>query len=456
MRLSDLLPKCGCRGDERPKPLRVSRALFVSKHDSLKHLKKLHAREIGSSTSGSVQLWKVSSKYNTVTQIYGDRKQWFLGLPRVIYMSFNRLRALLNSIPQDSLVSGALWILFEIEAPEYIQLDLTLILVSMLVHILETDHPTVDIDSEARNLLQSAVSNRSIERYIREAKSYIRLRQNPSSSHIILRSFAYRGFDSLLDPSEGMPPIKLLVTVCNQRIGQLDQTYFATLSPVGGMIPINQSVNAGDEIIFSIYLRTDLVCRFQTIGIALIDVERGPLKLLKDDLCDLELFRDVTDESFFVEVFAECLQWMSEGGGTSVAHGTILTGNHTMDDSEAILNVASRLQPQFGVELSLEEKFAIIMSALPTYPYKPLEQQEGESDEEFVLRTQCQICLCDYEEGDDVRALPCMHAFHAACAESWLRVRLQCPNCLADLVQLLSNPSGGVDTSPRSLNPDVI
>jgi hypothetical protein len=450
MGFSSFLPKCTCGADTGPKPLRVSRALFVSNHDGLKYLKKLHSREIGSSSNASVQLWKVSTKYNTVTQIYGERKQWFLGLPRIIYASLARLRALLNSIPQDSLVSGALWILFEIEAPEYIQQDMQLIIVSMLVHILETDHPTIDVFSEARNFIQQSYSNRSIERYIRDTKAYIRLRPNASTSHIIIRSFVYRGMDCLVDPAQGMPPLKIIVTVCNQRIGQLDQTYFANLNPTGGIVPINQSVNAADEIIFSLYLRGDLVARFQTVGFALIDVEKGPLKLLRDDLCDLELFKEISDESFFLEIFAECVQWMSEGGGTSMAQGTNFTGVNTMDDSEAILNVASRLQPQSGVELTMEEKFAIIMSALPTYPYKPLERQSGESDEEFVLRTQCQICLCDYDEGDDVRALPCMHAFHAACTESWLRVRIQCPNCLADLVQLLSHPGRG-EASPQSL-----
>jgi hypothetical protein len=442
MGFAGCFPKCGVNESEGARPVRISRALFVSTSDSLRYVKRLNSREMGS-VNGSVQHWKISTKYNTVTQIYGERKQWFLGLPRMIYPSLVRLRALLNSIPQDSLVSGALWICFEIDAPDYVKQDLELILVSMLVHILETDHPTVDIDPFAREFIRAAYSSRSLERYIRETKSYLRIRQNASASHIIIRSFAYRGLESLLDPSQGMPPVKLLTTVCNQRIGQLDQTYFTTLSPVGGIVPVNQSVQASDEIIFSLYVRSDLVCRFQTAGFALVDAEKGPLKLLREDLSELELYKDISDPSFFVEVFAECLQWMSEGGGTSLAPGTNFTGN----DSDAILNVASRLRPRTGVELSMEEKCVIVLSALSTYPYKPLGRQADESDEEFTLRTQCQICLCGYNEGDDVRALPCMHAFHAACTESWLRVRLQCPNCLADMVQLLSNP---LDSTPVS------
>jgi hypothetical protein len=450
MGFTNCLPNCGTDTDAQT-PIRVSRALFISTTvSSLKHVKRLRARELGSSSAAGVQHWKVTLKYNSITQIYGEKKQWFVILPRMIYPSLVRLRSLLNSIPQDSLVSGALWILFEIDCADYLRGDITFILLSMLLNVLETDHPTVDIDRQAREYLRTSYSNRSMERYIREAKVFTKLRPNATASHIIVRSFVYRGLESLMDPSRGMPPIKVIVTVCNPRIGQLDQTYFATLSVIGGIVPINQSVQATDEIVFTLYIQSEIICRFQTAGFALVDIEKGPLKLLKEDLCDLELYKEINDPQFFVEIFAECLQWMSEGGGTSLAPGTAFTDNNTMDDSDAILNVANRLRPQAGVELSMEEKCAIILSALPTYPYKPLERQNGESDDEFMLRTQCQICLCDYEEGDDVRALPCMHAFHSACTESWLRVRLQCPNCLADMVQLLSNPSGGLGNSPVS------
>jgi hypothetical protein len=444
------LPKCGCTANETERPLRISRALFVGLEDSYNSVKKLQSRELGSTINKNVQHWKISTSYNNLTQIYAVKKLWYLGLPRMIYPSLLRMRSLLNSLPQDSLISGALWIFFEIDAPEYIQSHIKAIFVSLLIVLLETDHPTIEVHFAAIEFMRRTQLTRSADRYISEAKALIWNRQPAQLSHIIIRCLAYKGLDSLVPPSAVLPPMKLTMTVSNARIGQLDQTYFTTLSPGGGLIPINQSVNATDEIIFSLYMRSDLVCRFQTIGFALINPERGPLKLFSDDLSDFELFQTV-DSNFFVEVFAECLQWMmqSEGGGTSLAHGTNLTDGNTMDDSEAILNVASRLQPQSGVQLSMEEKYTIVISALPTYAFRPLEKQNGESDEEYTLRTQCEICLCDYEEGDQLRALPCMHAFHASCTENWLRVRLQCPNCLADMVQLLSNPAESPSDSPR-------
>ena len=34
----------------------------------------------------------------------------------------------------------------------------------------------------------------------------------------------------------------------------------------------------------------------------------------------------------------------------------------------------------------------------------------------------CSICLADFQEGEDVRRLPCLHAFHSDCIDSWLKV----------------------------------
>lgn len=44
----------------------------------------------------------------------------------------------------------------------------------------------------------------------------------------------------------------------------------------------------------------------------------------------------------------------------------------------------------------------------------------------------CSICLCDYEEGDILRELPCKegrHVFHAECVDEWLVQKLSCPIC---------------------------
>jgi len=47
----------------------------------------------------------------------------------------------------------------------------------------------------------------------------------------------------------------------------------------------------------------------------------------------------------------------------------------------------------------------------------------------------CAICLGDFEEGDQLRCLPCKHQqFHASCVDHWLSKAGRCPLCVADIV----------------------
>jgi hypothetical protein len=41
----------------------------------------------------------------------------------------------------------------------------------------------------------------------------------------------------------------------------------------------------------------------------------------------------------------------------------------------------------------------------------------------------CSICLEPYQEGTRVRALPCMHHYHAECIDTWLQQHDTCPVC---------------------------
>lgn len=53
----------------------------------------------------------------------------------------------------------------------------------------------------------------------------------------------------------------------------------------------------------------------------------------------------------------------------------------------------------------------------------------------------CTICLCEYEDDEDVRRLPCMHLFHKDCVDQWLVTNKKCPMCRVD-----------IDTSTKELH----
>jgi len=64
--------------------------------------------------------------------------------------------------------------------------------------------------------------------------------------------------------------------------------------------------------------------------------------------------------------------------------------------------------------------------------------EEEEWSEELRQRldleqTECIVCICDFEEGDRVRVLPCKHVFHSACIDEWLGRDAHCPLCRTGL-----------------------
>jgi len=55
----------------------------------------------------------------------------------------------------------------------------------------------------------------------------------------------------------------------------------------------------------------------------------------------------------------------------------------------------------------------------------------------------CCVCLEDVKAGNRVRTLPCLHTFHAECAEEWLKKKKVCPLCQFSI--------DGQDTSDASI-----
>ncbi|PFH37864.1 hypothetical protein BESB_002050 [Besnoitia besnoiti] len=62
---------------------------------------------------------------------------------------------------------------------------------------------------------------------------------------------------------------------------------------------------------------------------------------------------------------------------------------------------------------------------------------EGEDQALF----DCRICMTEYEPGETIRWLPCLHAFHTRCLARWLQEKHSCPLCRLNLA--LSFEPGG-------------
>uniref|UniRef100_A0A183C4R0 RING-type domain-containing protein n=1 Tax=Globodera pallida TaxID=36090 RepID=A0A183C4R0_GLOPA len=63
----------------------------------------------------------------------------------------------------------------------------------------------------------------------------------------------------------------------------------------------------------------------------------------------------------------------------------------------------------------------------------PIEAPEGET------KSECAVCLGNFEAGDKVRPLPpCEHIFHTECIELWLKNHNNCPLCRAEIFKISS------------------
>lgn len=51
----------------------------------------------------------------------------------------------------------------------------------------------------------------------------------------------------------------------------------------------------------------------------------------------------------------------------------------------------------------------------------------------------CCICLSAYEDGTELRELPCGHHFHCSCVDKWLRINATCPLCKYNIIMGSSN-----------------
>ncbi|BBN01376.1 E3 ubiquitin-protein ligase SDIR1 [Marchantia polymorpha subsp. ruderalis] len=62
---------------------------------------------------------------------------------------------------------------------------------------------------------------------------------------------------------------------------------------------------------------------------------------------------------------------------------------------------------------------------------------------------ECCICLSAYDDGVELRLLPCTHHFHCVCIDKWLRINATCPLCKFNIIHGNNNNSTGAANGAR-------
>ena len=130
---------------------------------------------------------------------------------------------------------------------------------------------------------------------------------------------------------------------------------------------------------------------------------------------------------------ASLLQRMEEGGDDGDG------------DGEGANNANRRVSRGSGLQQN------VIDAHMPVVFYSSKPGEASTSDEEYSENleidanaessathhdVECQICLIDFSDGDEIRALPCRHQFHTSCVDPWFSGHTSCPACRHDLSTL--------------------
>jgi len=107
------------------------------------------------------------------------------------------------------------------------------------------------------------------------------------------------------------------------------------------------------------------------------------------------------------------------------------------------LQIATRSSQQRQRNLGVSPQ---LIERLPTMRYRatPSSPSAGpansggneDDDEEAVdIEKTCRICLEHYEDGEELRFLPCFHRYHKDCVDRWFQMSSKCPICKTSITQ---------------------
>lgn len=100
------------------------------------------------------------------------------------------------------------------------------------------------------------------------------------------------------------------------------------------------------------------------------------------------------------------------------------------------MQLMNRLGPYPG-----DPRPAANRNRLPVFPFKAPPPDRPSPDEDG-LAPRCSVCLLDYEDGVDLKALPCLHKYHVTCIDGWLEGNNTCPVCKHPVDEVSLNEDG--------------
>lgn len=122
-----------------------------------------------------------------------------------------------------------------------------------------------------------------------------------------------------------------------------------------------------------------------------------------------------------------------------------------LSNQQSLEDLVTNLQNQLGMNIQImpaapgggyevlseleDVQVPIRSECLAIIPIKIYDQLSTELIKDKNKR--CAVCLCDYEQDDQIRHLPCDHLFHPDCIQEWFNTNAKCPVCKFDMNSLV-------------------
>ena len=129
----------------------------------------------------------------------------------------------------------------------------------------------------------------------------------------------------------------------------------------------------------------------------------------------------------FIERPEDGISGVIDGIGCILLHGPSIV--RTINRVDRFIDNIGNSQPQneenniineIGLQ-SKERDLNTILKFLPVWEIRENKRHDNNNN--------CVVCLCDFQIGDIISALPCCHVFHTECIQNWLKNELSCPVC---------------------------
>ena len=105
------------------------------------------------------------------------------------------------------------------------------------------------------------------------------------------------------------------------------------------------------------------------------------------------------------------------------------------DDYEALIALGERLGEVKPTGLSKDK-----IDLLPLGTFKK------DTNVTLSSKAECNVCCSEYDDGDELRILPCFHECQSHCVSTRIKKNPTCPVCHADVWQLFTEGSSNINT----------